>query len=110
MGNAYFQMGMVTTERVREKDVRDAVRALGLGVCYKNALQAAESHATGIAVATLSYDAQGAPTPILQGSEFLPGMTVCLRNRLARATIAAAAVEQQGGVATVQLVFKNEGF
>jgi hypothetical protein len=110
MGNAYMNIGLVTTERVRERDVRNALRPLGLGVCYKNALEKAESHATGIVVATISYDALGNATPALQGTEFLPAMVPCLRSRLAKATVPHDAVEPQGGIVTVQLLFKNEGF
>jgi len=109
MGRAWMEIGMITPERVRERDVRLGVRQVELGACYRHALQAKQSHATGIALLTLSFDVGGATkSAVVTDNAFLPEMSRCLQQRALTIAVPAGAVDSQGGTATVQLVFKND--
>jgi serine/threonine-protein kinase len=109
MGRAWMELGMITPERVRERDLKVALRQLDLGVCYRQALQANKSHATGIALVTMSFDERGATkSAVVTDIDFLPQMARCLQQRALAVALPTGAVEPQGGTATAQLVFKND--
>ena len=104
---------MANGERVRDKDVRQAVLALrlDLGGCYRTALVAGQSHATGIGVVNFSFDPQGhAQAAVVTNLQFLPSMGRCLQQHLLHVAVPMAALSDPatGGTADVQLVFHNE--
>jgi serine/threonine protein kinase len=112
-GRTWVQIGMANGDRVRDKDVKQAMLALRLelGNCYRNALVAAQSHATGIGVVNFSFDSQGrAQAAIVTNIQFLPSMGRCVQEHLLHVTVPVAALTDPatGGTADVQLIFHNE--
>ncbi len=111
-GRTWIEIGMVSGEKVRDRDVRQAVASLrlGLGACYRASLIAAQSHATGIGVVDFSFDSEGhARAAVVTNVQFLPDMARCLQQNLLHTSVPQAALSDPvGATANVQLVFHNE--
>jgi serine/threonine-protein kinase len=104
---AYVEVGLVNAQGAREGAVRAAVRGVGLVRCYRGALRAGGTRATGGATLNLSFDETGvARSAIVTGADFLPGLARCIQTASAGVHIPKAQVDTGGGSAEVFLAFK----
>jgi serine/threonine-protein kinase len=104
---AYVEVGIINGQGVRDRAVRGALHGVGLAQCYRSALRAHGSRATGVASLNLSFDETGlARTAIATGADFLPGLTRCLQTVASGVRVDRSQVDSAGGVAEVILSFR----
>ena len=104
---AFVEIGLVNAQGVRESAVRGALHGAGFGACYRAALRAKGSRATGVGTLDLSIDENGVGrSAIVTGTAFLPGLTRCLQGAASGVSVAKSQVDSGGGTAEVTLAFK----
>jgi serine/threonine-protein kinase len=105
--HGYVDVGLINGQGVRENAVRGVLHGAGLSACYKTALRAKGSRATGVATLSLSFDESGTiRSAILTDGGFLPGLTRCVQGAAVGLHVASSQVDSGGGTAEVFLAFK----
>jgi hypothetical protein len=104
---AFVEVGLVTPSGVKADAVRAAIRQAPLTQCYRNALRARATRATGSATLNLAIDESGRVNgAILTGADWLPEMTRCVQGSTMGLTLRPGSVEGPGGTAEVWLSFR----
>jgi hypothetical protein len=104
---AVVAIGPINAHGVRERAVRVTLRGVGLTGCYRRALRAQGARAVGTATLELSIAESGtARSAIVNGADFLPGLTRCVQTAASGASVPGSQVDPGGGTAEVTLTFR----
>ena len=103
----YVEVGLINAQGVSTSTVRGALHGVALGQCYRTALKARGTRASGVAMLDLSIDENGGiRSAIVTGADFLPGVVRCIQGGMSGVHIAKSQVDSNGAAAEVTLAFK----
>jgi hypothetical protein len=103
----YVEVGVIDGMGIRESAVRGLLHGAGLAACYKNALRAKGSRATGVADLNLVFDESAVVrSAILTDAQFLPGVIRCIQTSVTGMRVPHSQMDAPTGSAEVWLAFK----